>query len=285
LARDLENVESGYYPAALLKQFPLFDYLRVAPGILADVPGLVWRSWTRSTRNIPQRIEAEAYPAYYRQAFHWQKDGWLSAHSARVYDVGVDFLFLGTADAMRRLTIPPLLDALRGNAAPRLLDVGCGTGRYLRQLHQALPRAKLYGLDLSPYYVAESRRQLAEVPHASFAVENAEKMPFGEATFDGATAIFLFHELPRDVRRRVMREVGRVLAPGAPFVVCESVQEADRDARALVEYMEWFPRLYHEPYFKDYVRDDLGAALEECGFEVIGREAVFLSTVVVARRR
>ena len=42
------------------------------------------------------------YPAYYRQNFHFQSGGWLTDHSAAIYDTQVEVLFTGAADVMRR---------------------------------------------------------------------------------------------------------------------------------------------------------------------------------------
>ena len=48
--------------------------------------------------------------------------------------------------------------------------------------------------------------------------------------------------------------------------------------------LEAFPALYHEPYFKSYLRDDLGAMLEEAGFDVEPSVPAFLAKVVVGRK-
>src|SRR6185295_7707451 len=103
-------------------------------------------------------------PAYYRRNFHWQTDGYLSRRSAELYDVGVELLFLGTADVMRRQIIPPIARHLAEHGSPRarLLDVATGTGSALRQLALVCPELRYYGLDLSPYYIELARERLSE---------------------------------------------------------------------------------------------------------------------------
>ena len=281
LDRDLENVARGYYPRELLYQFPLFDYLRRMPEALLDVPRFLLRSYRGRHDELPSGIDRDRYPDYYLRTFHWQTDGWLSERSARLYDVGVEFLFGGTADVMRRMAIPPVIEALRVKARPRILDVGCGTGRFLSQLSRALPNAKLYGLDMSGPYLLEASALLAGTD-TSFIAENAEAMPFAEAQFDAVTSVYLFHELPSDARRRVMREAWRVLVPGGRFVVCDSAQLAD--SGDLEPVLHDFATAYHEPYYKGYLRDDLAAVMAECGFEVEHDAPHLVSKVVVGRK-
>jgi ubiquinone/menaquinone biosynthesis C-methylase UbiE len=281
LEQDLANVERGYYPRELLYQFPLFDYLRRVPEALLDVPRFLLRSYRGRHDELPRAVDRSRYPHYYLRTFHWQTDGWLSERSARLYDIGVEFLFGGTADVMRRMAIPPVVDAVRGKTRPRILDIGCGTGRFLLQLSRALPNAKLYGLDMSGPYLLEAGALLAGTD-ASFIAENAEAMPLGDAQFDAVTSVYLFHELPADARRRVMREALRVLIPGGRFVVVDSAQLAD--SAELEPVMAAFPAAYHEPYYKGYLRDDLAEVMRESGFDVESSAPHLVSKVVVGRK-
>ena len=59
--------------------------------------------------------------------------------------------------------------------------------------------------------------------------EAAEAMPLPEASRDIIVSIFLFHELPPEVRGRVLAEVFRVLKPGGLFILADSVQFGDHD--------------------------------------------------------
>jgi ubiquinone/menaquinone biosynthesis C-methylase UbiE len=282
LAADLANVEAGHYPRELLHDIPYGEYLRVMPELFLEQPAIFRRARDRRHEDLPAAAHPEQYPAYYRRTFHWQTDGWLSHRSARLYDLSVELLFGGVADVMRRMTLPPLVTGVRHLPHPRVLDVACGTGRFLDTVRRILPSAHLSGVDLSPFYVSHARARLGGAPHVALSVQNAESLAFGDASFDAVSSVFLFHELPRNVRRNVVREALRVLRPGARLVICDAAQQCDVDARRF--FLESFPSLYHEPYFKSYLRDDLERLLEEVGFEIESSQVHFLVKVVSARR-
>jgi len=287
-ARDLANVEAGLYPRELLFDIPVRRYVRALPRFLRDAPNVVRRRRRNDFRDIPI-VDKQRYPAYYRRTFHWQTDGYFSAHSAEVYELGVELLFRGTADVMRRQIIPPVtrfVQAAGGARQLRLLDVACGTGRTLHQLGRAHPELRLYGVDLSPAYVRLARKRLDDVTEVgvpvALAVENAEALPFADATFDIATSVYLFHELPRNARRNAVREMFRVVRPGGLVVIEDSAQLVE--SAEIATALHAFPGEFHEPFYADYLEDDLAEMLREVGFVVESSEPQFVAKVVVASR-
>jgi ubiquinone/menaquinone biosynthesis C-methylase UbiE len=283
LAHDLANVAEGLYPEELLFSFPLREYLSGLPGLALEVARMLSRKRLGKVRDLPSDVALDRYPVYFRRNFHWQTDGYLSHRSAKLYDLGVEFLFLGTADVMRRQALAPLSRFVQARIGrQRILDVACGTGRFLRQLTTALPGHRFDGLDLSPFYIARAREQLAGKA-VSLSVGNAEELPFSEGTFDATTSIFLFHELPRRARMNALAEMRRVLAPGGLLVLEDAAQLSD--SPELRVFLENFGRDMNEPFFHDYLHWDLPAALAESGFSLERVEPAFLSKVVVARAR
>ena len=284
LARDLANVDEGLYPRSLLYQIPFARYARTLPTFLVDLPGVLRRVRARDHDDLPGDVDLERYPPYFRRNFHWQSDGYLSCRSAELYDLTVELLFAGTADVMRRQVIPPVSRVVGDGARSdvRLLDVACGTGRTLAQIARAHPRLRLYGLDLSPYYLQVARRVLADVPDVSLVADNAERLPFRSGYFDVVTSVFLFHELPRPARRAVLAEMHRVLRPGGLLVIEDSAQLGESGELAF--FLGRFAAEFHEPFYRDYVRDDLAAAAADAGLRVESVEPHFVSKVVVARK-
>jgi ubiquinone/menaquinone biosynthesis C-methylase UbiE len=224
------------------------------------------------------------YPRYYLQNFHYQTDGYLSRDSAELYDHQVEVLFGGGAAAMRRQALVPLHHELtaRGIRGRRLLDIACGTGGFLREVKANYPRLAVTALDLSPFYLDAARRNLAPWSATDFIEAAAEAMPLPDASIDIATCIYLFHELPHRLRRQVAGEIARVLKPGGLLIFVDSLQLGDApDYDALLDY---FPRAFHEPYYADYVRDDLDALFGEAGLRREGGDLAYFSKVATFRK-
>ncbi|HEU5075828.1 MAG TPA: class I SAM-dependent methyltransferase [Polyangiaceae bacterium] len=273
--KDLEHAARGTYPVSELFAAPFAQYARVAPSFFIDALKVVGRARAGNYDDLPGE-GASALPAYYRRCFHWQTDGYLSDHSARLYDLGVEILFGGMADAMRRQVIGEL-GGLPPN--PAILDVGCGTGRLLRQLRAALPRARLTGIDMSEAYVRHARSQLDGA--ALVETGNAEALPYADQSFDAVVSVFMFHELPRRVRQRVFSEMVRVLKPGGVLVIEDAAQLSDSPELAAV--LRQFPRDLHEPFFAQYLDDPL----ENLFAPPLGQprcQPVFVAKLVSARK-
>jgi ubiquinone/menaquinone biosynthesis C-methylase UbiE len=282
--RDLRNVEAGLYPRELLFDFPVRRFLREFPRLLRDAPRVVRRMRANDFKDIPN-VDKQRFPPYYRRTFHWQTDGYFSEHSAEVYELGVELLFRGTADVMRRQIIPPISELVKqsgGADKVKLLDVGCGTGRTLHQLAITHPAMRLHGADMSPAYIKLARSRLEHVHELTLAVENGESLPWADGAFDVVTSTYMFHELPRNARRNVVREMLRVLRPGGLLVLEDSAQVSE--SPELEPVLQGFPQEFHEPFYADYLEDDLGAMLDEIGFDVKATEPHLVAKVVIATR-
>jgi len=228
--------------------------------------------------------EAEGLPDYYARNFHFQTDGYLSDESAQLYDVQVETLFVGAAGAMRRQALPPIADYVRGRNQRQLsmLDVACGTGRFLGQVAQAFPAMPMTGIDLSAAYIAEARRHLRSRRNITLMEGNGEALPFADGSQDIVTSVFLYHELPQEVRRKITAEIARVLKPGGIYVFIDSLQWGDKpDYDGMLEA---FPVRFHEPYYENYLGDDLPAQFAACGLAHLQTSLAFLSKVVVSRK-
>lgn len=283
--RDAELVGDGILPASLEPAESLGEHLARLRAMFRDLPETVRRRAMREVSTASEQGEHAGLPDYFTQDFHFQTGGYLSEQSARLYDVQVETLFYGAAAAMRRAALRPIARHLAGRDQRRaaLLDVACGTGRLLRDIRLAFPALKLSGLDLSRPYLAEAERHLAGLRPVTWIAANAEAIPLADESQDIVTSVFLFHELPGEVRRRVAAEMARVLKPEGMLVLVDSLQLGDRpEWDGLIEA---FPHRFHEPYYRHYAIDDLDRLLDEVGLVAETTSLAFLAKVMARRKK
>ena len=174
-AQDLAHVNAGTYRAPYdmtelrHRQYdPLFVAKKTARFISEASSTLRKNARARADPDADPNatkvwMDSPMYPDYYLKTFHWQTDGWFSRRSAEVYEVSTETLFLGRQDAMQRTALVPLSEWTRETrAAPdgkgtKLLELACGTGRFLTFVRDNYPKMDVTGLDLSPFYLAEAR--------------------------------------------------------------------------------------------------------------------------------
>jgi ubiquinone/menaquinone biosynthesis C-methylase UbiE len=101
-----------------------------------------------------------------------------------------------------------------------ILDVGCGTGWWMRALVEAgVDPARLTGIDLQPERVAATRRA---VPGAAIEVGDAGRLPFADQSFTVVLQLTLLSSLgSHGAIREALGEGRRVLAPGGLLLIYE----------------------------------------------------------------
>ena len=281
LRQDIANVEAGIYPLPNDHDGSLLTRLYRSQLFFADLPEIHRRRERNEFREVLTEKTRGRWPDYYLQNFHFQSGGWMTNDSADRYDTQVEVLFTGTANAMRRQVLPQLFECFAGRDQRRLrlLDIGCGTGRFLDAVKQAWPRLSLLGLDLSEAYIRHARRHLRRWTRVDLLVANAEAIPAPDNSVDAITSIFMVHELPPEIRRIVVKECARVLKPGGRLILLDSLQRGDEPAYDGL--LERFPQRYHEPYYRSYVDEDFPAIAKQCGLTHRRNVKAFVSKVMV----
>lgn len=135
------------------------------------------------------------------------------ARIAPRYDTANRVLTAGLDERWRRRAIALLAPPRDGS----VLDLCCGTGDLVFHLLRTDPSLHVTGLDFCAPMLDRARVRAGGVRgDAAFVEGDAMDLPFEAASFDGATMGFSLRNVV-DVDR-VLREVLRVLKPGARFV-------------------------------------------------------------------
>ncbi|WP_274567671.1 class I SAM-dependent methyltransferase [Streptomyces spiramyceticus] len=116
--------------------------------------------------------------------------------------------------------LPGLVAEQLGDTTGRVLDVGCGNGKFVKRLRQDRPDLDVIGLDISAGI-------LADVP-GPVAVADAQALPFTDDTAEAVLALHMLYHA-RNIPATVA-ELARVLKPGGLLVASTN---SDSDKREL----------------------------------------------------
>lgn len=225
------------------------------------------------------------YPDYYMNNYHFQSDGWLSSRSAQAYEFSTETLFSGSQDAMQRQIFVPIhfwkKTYDKAEEDMKVLEVAGGTGRVMTFFRDNYPKMDATFLELSPFYLEaaakndryyrkwfskyDKRSKDIEMKPLNLVQSKAEDMKeFEEDSFDILNCVYLFHEIPGDIRRQCAKEFFRVLKPGGIITFNDSIQVGDRDDRTNLGV---FADRYNEPYYNSFIEEDLNEIFFEAGFK------------------
>lgn len=151
------------------------------------------------------------YPGWYLHRWHFLPEGYLSRRSAAMYEWCIRNVYYvaGEGRALRALRA-----ALRLQHPERVLELGCGPGRAVEALADALPWSEIIGVDLSPFQIERAAQRCqrfgarVRVMHG-----DALSLPMSDESFDAIVAAHVAGHVPQDAAGNAMAESERVLEP------------------------------------------------------------------------
>ena len=160
-----------------------------------------------------------------------------------------------------------------GRLLPRsgtLLDLGCGSGRFLAHLAQVRPDVRIVGIDLSKVMVETGRTALAASGLGDRVELHIGDMtdlrPFAGLRPDVVSSVFSLHHLPDDdALRRCLAEIDRVRGSGGAWIF----DHARPRSRATAER---FPHVFTPRLDETFRRDSTSSLLASWEFERLSEE-------------
>lgn len=194
----------------------------------------------------------------------------------RRFRVDVPYLFPKDMPEYDRLTFQHyFLKSLLGSnyAVPidspkRILDVGCGTGIWGREIAHAFPGAQVVGFDI------ESQTPIShalEVPsNCLFVQGNAlQGLPFADQDFDFTHQRLMVAALPACAWPYVVSELVRVTRTGGWIELVEAADIFESIGPVTKKYMEWWHKLESKTGFDASLMTKLPTLLTKAGLSHI----------------
>lgn len=161
----------------------------------------------------------------------------------------------------------------------KVLDLGCGNGRFYNLVCQPGKDIKYFGVDNSSRLIALAKQKY---PQGQFLLNDGLELSFSDEFFDKVLCVSVLHHLPGyDLRREFLRQALRVLKKNGQLILI--VSPKGRNWRQWLKYfwlklsgqssLDWGD--YYEPwgeegmrYFHSFSKKELRGQLEEIGFKV-----------------
>jgi len=146
-----------------------------------------------------------------RHAFRF--DQWSGSYDESILN---HFIFNASHNMFLRAMAPFLMKSAR------ILDVGCGTGRFAFRLQDANSHIKVHGVDLSKEMIEKAKSKL-RADEIHFAMGDVEELPYSSNTFDIITCGSSFHHYPN--QGKALFEMRRVLKPGGRLMIIDGCRD------------------------------------------------------------
>ena len=117
----------------------------------------------------------------------------------------------------RRLAAP-FIDFAALDGPRSIVDVGRGTGSLAFALADAVPGARIAGIDHSQVYVDFARSKAPDDGRLTFEQGDAAALPYEDEAFDAALSLLVLNFVPN--AERAAREMVRVTKPGGVIAAC-----------------------------------------------------------------
>lgn len=239
--------------------------------------GIPWEEKVQAFQNedwtaiLPRVQRSITYPDYYLKPFHAYDEGnmgWTPAWECESAALTVHATLWGgervDGDRQLRDNYHRILAAQLPTPPAAILDLGCSVGMSTAALKALYPEAAVTGLDLSPYFLAVAQQTYGDGDfHWHHAAAETTGLP--DASFDLVATCLMFHELPQEASRAILREARRLLKPGGHFALMDMNPQSKGFATMPPQVLTLLKST--EPYLDQYLTFDLAGAIEEAGFQ------------------
>ncbi|MBB5685341.1 class I SAM-dependent methyltransferase [Sphingobium boeckii] len=225
-----------------------------------------WLDATERAAPALLRIDPDfAYPDYIRQQdIHLQPGSYQDdALAGFVYHYGSKIFFTGGNDDDHLHRAMAEWCPIEGEPT-LILDIGCGIGQSTTAMKQRFPNAEVHGIDVAEPMLRYAHGRAQDMGlDVHFSQQSAAQTDFADNSVDGVLSMILFHELPRETAEGVVREMARILRPGATMTIIDFPHIPPEELSGR-HCMRLFDSWYNgEPFAPGFVYSDFTALLRQ----------------------
>jgi len=165
-----------------------------------------------------------------------------------------------------------ILPKLKLTGAQRVLDIGCGSGRWAKEL---IPRCSHYhGIDFSEDFVSYARGRFADQNHCRFTVSSVAHFSLSSidepAPFDRIICIGVLMYLNDDAMLQALKNIAQAVAPRGLIFIREPMG-VDQRLTIQHHYSEEMNQMYSAIYrTQQEFKEAIQAVMRPFGIEITG---------------
>lgn len=160
-----------------------------------------------------------------------------------------------------------LIDFFEDKKVGSVLDVGTGPGNFIKVLGNAIPAAKIYGVDPDEEALKEAAKKY---PLAKFSVMKGEILSFENDRFDAASISMALHHLSNI--QATLKEMQRVVKPGGWIIINElfsdNLNPAQEVHKAMHHFRSKIDRLKGICHNNSFRKNEILEMAEESGLKI-----------------
>ena len=161
-----------------------------------------------------------------------------------------------------------LKDFFANKQVASILDAGSGTGDFIEVLKNVFPRSKITGIDPNTESLQEAEKKY---PDVSFIEMSAEKLDFGDNTFDLASISMALHHLPNV--QKALKEMQRVVKPDGWIIVNELFSDNLNPAQEVHKMFHHFrskiDRLTGVNHQETFKKEEIREMIKQSGIQIL----------------
>ena len=149
-----------------------------------------------------------------------------------------------------------------------IIDIGTGSGDFIKVLKDVFPKAQITGIDPDKESLMEAAKKY---PDVSYFEMSAEHLEFGENMFDLASISMALHHLP-DIQK-ALKEMQRIVKPGGWIIVNELFSDNLNAAQEVHKMFHHFrskiDRLTGVNHQETFVKKEIQRMIKNSGIRVL----------------
>jgi ubiquinone/menaquinone biosynthesis C-methylase UbiE len=209
-------------------------------------------------------------PEWARHEIHQQPGGYVGdPFAGHMYHADTNQFYGGKNDQDERHASYAAATPLPADGqVKRILDMGSGIGQLTVALKDRFLEAEVHGIDVAaPMLRYAHMRAVNLKSDVHFSQQLAEKTNFPDNHFDIVATYIMFHEMPGETTKQVLKEVARILRPGGVFFPLDFNGQGFGTPYGV--YASWFDHRWNSERWRfEFANVNMDEELRKLGFSV-----------------